>query len=173
MNLCLILEVWLSVFIIWKFYNLLSYIWSVHRLRSENLGALRLSCGRRIRMRVNSDIFLLWKDDNYKTRVDFKIHGGHLCEQRKSVRNGFFFIYTQTNLTKNYQEKWKIVRKVSFISDKLPMKKLLHTRQSKMLIRVKSTANILRFHCLEVFTQQSPIPRTCLPQIREVLKGSG
>ena len=35
------------------------------------------------------------------------------------------------------------------------MKKLLHTRQSKVLIRVKSTANIWRFHCLEVFTQQS------------------
>ena len=105
LNLCLILEVWLSVFMIWKFYNLLSYIWSVHRLRSENLGALRLLCGRRIRMRVNLYVFMCWKVDNYKAKVDF------LKPQR------FFLSLFVLNL-RLFSEREKINKSISEIINK-------------------------------------------------------
>ena len=65
LNLSLILELWLSVFV------LLSYSWSVYRLRFDNLGVLQISCGRRIRMRVTSEISKNLKPGNPNSIIYF------------------------------------------------------------------------------------------------------
>ena len=62
------------------------------------MGAWRLSSERRISMRANSNIFLLWNVGDCKIRVDFKSSEAFWCELKNLWERIFFYLYTNNSV---------------------------------------------------------------------------